>query len=352
MGIATFVCRNEEEREWLLDMNRRLKPMTTLSGAVLGVLVLICLPWFEPVSLVPIFAAGAAFPIAAWLLGRTRRLEVLVYAWLITQALVALAILLNHRQHSGDLALMILPMIGAAGGFVSRVVWVCAGYTALLMIGLGLGINGQVVLDDPPTLIVPVGLLLAVTIIATAVRRSSMDHRTAAVIDPLTGMLNRSALVSRCYELTHQAAFTGQPVALLAIDIDHFKQVNDEHGHAVGDEVLRDFAYRLRKDLGAFGLAYRLGGEEFLVLLPGADADKGHELAERLRVAIAEEPLAGVCVTASVGVAASEPGTAFDFQKLFGSADAALYEAKRAGRNRVHGTVRSPARSMPLTPVG
>ena len=93
--------------------------------------------------------------------------------------------------------------------------------------------------------------------------RSDVDHRTEAVIDGLTGMLNRRALDQRLHELTAQARITGQPIAVIAGDIDHFKRVNDEHGHAAGDAVLVEVAYRLRKALRAFDLAYRVGGEEF-----------------------------------------------------------------------------------------
>ena len=164
--------------------------------------------------------------------------------------------------------------------------------------------------------------------------RSDVDHRTEAVIDGLTGMLNRRALDQRLHELTAQAQITGQPVAVIAGDIDHFKRVNDEHGHATGDAVLVEVAYRLRKALRAYDLAYRVGGEEFLVVLPGADVPAAAGLAEQLRAAVAAEPAAGLRVTMSFGVAGSA-GPDLERERLLDEADTALYEAKARGRDQV-----------------
>jgi len=118
--------------------------------------------------------------------------------------------------------------------------------------------------------------------------------------------------------------------------------------HATGDAVLRDVAYLIRKELRAFDLAYRLGGEEFLVLLPGSGEPAAIEVAERLRQAVESCGSAGVDITISCGVASSAPGNAFDFDGVFARADFALYNAKRSGRNRVSGTLdnRVPAAAL------
>jgi diguanylate cyclase (GGDEF)-like protein len=119
-------------------------------------------------------------------------------------------------------------------------------------------------------------------------------------------------------------------------DLDHFKRVNDTHGHAVGDTVLREVAHLLRRQLRAFDLAYRLGGEEFVVLLPGSDLEDTLELGERLRAAVCERPIGdGIAVTLSVGIGASERDERFDYSTVFAEADNAVYCAKHAGRNRV-----------------
>jgi diguanylate cyclase (GGDEF)-like protein len=173
--------------------------------------------------------------------------------------------------------------------------------------------------------------------------RSDLEHRSSSVIDPLTGMLNRNALAIRIDELTQQAAILREPVALVVGDLDRFKSINDGHGHAAGDAVLKDVAYRMRKALRAYDLAYRLGGEEFLVVLPGAGVEQAARVAEALRRSIADEPIAGLLVTMSFGVSASAPGE-FQYDEVFADADVALYRAKQEGRNRVHLTGAAPAR--------
>jgi diguanylate cyclase (GGDEF)-like protein len=166
---------------------------------------------------------------------------------------------------------------------------------------------------------------------------SEVAQRAEAVMDPLTQMLNRKALVARAAELAQQTSLTRSPVGIVLGDLDHFKNINDREGHQVGDAVLRDVAFRWRLSLRAYEMAYRLGGEEFLVLLPGATLAEAEEVAERLRATIGAAPIAGQAVAMSFGVAASADGAAFDFDTLYAEADAALYRAKRGGRDRVCG---------------
>jgi diguanylate cyclase (GGDEF)-like protein len=154
------------------------------------------------------------------------------------------------------------------------------------------------------------------------------------VLDPLTGLLNRKALGARFEEIAQQAALTGAPICLIAGDLDHFKRVNDEYGHDRGDAVLKDAAYILRKHLRSFELIYRLGGEEFLIVLPGVGLIEGRAIAERVRGGLEDARPGGLAVTMSLGVASAN-GEAVEFEPLFRAADAALYDAKRAGRNRV-----------------
>src|SRR5262249_6511424 len=137
---------------------------------------------------------------------------------------------------------------------------------------------------------------------------------------------------------------SGQPVGLIVADLDHFKAINDTHGHTVGDAVLRHVAYVLRRELRAYDLAYRLGGEEIAIILLGATIEDAVSRAESLRAAIAAEPIGDVSVTASFGVTASEPGEAFVWAQQFERADAALYTAKNTGRDavRVAGPLAAP----------
>ena len=157
-----------------------------------------------------------------------------------------------------------------------------------------------------------------------------------AATDPLTGVLNRRALDRLLVRETERCESQGALVSVLALDLDHFKAINDMHGHAVGDEALRAFARRIRGPLRQSDHLARLGGEEFIVLLPGAALEKAHEIAERLRAIVAEAPLVDaprVAVTVSIGVAAFRPGDSGT--ELLARADAAAYEAKRSGRDRV-----------------
>ena len=189
-------------------------------------------------------------------------------------------------------------------------------------------------LDDPRRLISALTLLVGIAAITNTLTEGELEHRDRAVLDPLTGLLNRSSLESRAVEIEQQARLTGGPVSLVLLDLDRFKRVNDTHGHERGDAVLRDVAYEIRKSLRSFELVYRIGGEEFLVLLPGVALPEAVEVAERVRHAVTEARPGDLDVTISAGVAAAA-GEEIRYDQLFRDADHALLEAKRGGRDRV-----------------
>jgi diguanylate cyclase (GGDEF)-like protein len=143
----------------------------------------------------------------------------------------------------------------------------------------------------------------------------------------------RKALESRFDELRKRAVLTGQAISLIVCDLDHFKLVNDEHGHDRGDVVLRDVADALRRATRSSELMYRVGGEEFVVLLPDIEPDDASDVAERLRCAVAAALPGGLPLTASVGIATAH-GDGIRFGELFRAADGALYVSKAAGRDR------------------
>jgi diguanylate cyclase (GGDEF)-like protein len=206
--------------------------------------------------------------------------------------------------------------------------------TIVLILIATVGVDPSAAVNNPVSLIATLALLAGVVSIVWALQAAELHHRDEAILDPLTGLLNRHALVPRFVELSHQARLTHQPVCLVLCDVDNFKAINDEHGHDCGDAVLRDIAYELRKRLRSFELVYRLGGEEFLMVLPGIDHNAGQIVAERLRAGIEEASPTGIHVTISLGLSAGS-GEAVDYDLLFKAADNALYEAKRAGRNCV-----------------
>jgi diguanylate cyclase (GGDEF)-like protein len=162
--------------------------------------------------------------------------------------------------------------------------------------------------------------------------------RFAAKQDPLTGIWSRAAIHAYLAQQLSKARREGSSVSALLIDLDHFKHINDSHGHATGDGVLREVAQRMRRTLRSYDGLGRVGGEEFLVVLPNSDLAGGLAVAERIRRATAEAavetPAGTVPVTCSIGVASGLGGeTTAD--ALVERADQALYRAKRAGRNRV-----------------
>jgi two-component system cell cycle response regulator len=160
-----------------------------------------------------------------------------------------------------------------------------------------------------------------------------------AITDALTGLFNRRYMETHLAALVEQAAARGKPLAVLILDIDFFKSINDGHGHDAGDDVLREFAIRIRKSIRNIDLACRYGGEEFVIVMPETDMGVATMVAERLRRKIASEPFPiqdgakQLPVTLSIGIAALGAGD--NVAAMLKRADQALYRAKRDGRNRV-----------------
>jgi two-component system cell cycle response regulator len=161
-----------------------------------------------------------------------------------------------------------------------------------------------------------------------------------ALTDALTGLFNRRYMESHLSTLIEQAVARGKPLSALVLDIDYFKSINDSHGHDAGDDVLRDFAMRIRRSIRGIDLACRFGGEEFVVIMPETDVAVATMVAERLRRRIAADPFTiqqgarKLPVTISIGIAALR-GRDDNAAGLLKRADQALYRAKRDGRNRV-----------------
>lgn len=170
--------------------------------------------------------------------------------------------------------------------------------------------------------------------------RNALMYRDAlqtAMRDPLTGTGNRVALDNALHRELQLAHRYGQDVALLVIDIDHFKQVNDTYGHACGDDVLRGAARNIEAEIRQTDMTFRYGGEEFVVILSKTDERGAQIIAERLRACIEENPIctsAGdIQITASIGISSLVLNE--NVKQLFERADRALYRAKQGGRNRV-----------------
>jgi two-component system cell cycle response regulator len=210
-----------------------------------------------------------------------------------------------------------------------------------LLRGLDLGVNDY--------LVRPVDRNEMLARVRTQVRRKRFSDRLRdnvqmtiemAVTDGLTGLHNRRYLERHLVTLVQQAIARQKPLSVLVLDIDHFKTINDSYGHAVGDDVLREFSRRVRKAVRGIDLACRMGGEEFVIAMPDTDAALALLVGERLRQKIAIERFRipeseeSIEVTVSIGIS-SLASTEDTPETLLKRADEALYEAKRAGRNRV-----------------
>ncbi len=181
------------------------------------------------------------------------------------------------------------------------------------------------------TLLIPLGLILL------ASDRLRHEILQLATHDPLTGLLSRRALFENATQILSDSQARGQPLALMVLDLDHFKQINDTYGHQIGDRVLMAFAHRLQAALGHTALIGRYGGEEFIALLPDLSPTQAHLRANQLLEGVPDDPSLPA-VTVSVGLVHfhpdySPPNTRLD--DLIRQADAALYRAKHLGRNRI-----------------
>jgi diguanylate cyclase (GGDEF)-like protein len=335
LASRSWLCPTELDRARVLDNSGRVRRARLVSAAVIGIALLAILPWYG-LWVLGLFAASAVnlLTLDRWM-ARTKRPErAVAFSLLFTEAVIAVGVALSGAGQSPALPWMAVPVGMAAARFRLRVVLAGMGIGLLMMLAVTVGVDPGSVAHQPALFIVSLALLVNVVAIAVALQDAELNYRNESVLDPLTGLLNRKSLELRFTELQEQARLTSGSVCLIAIDVDAFKQVNDDHGHARGDAALRDAAYELRKALRNFELFYRVGGEEFLVILPGVDLPGGVRSAERLRAAVERKSIAGLELTISLGVAAAH-GEAVEYRTLFDAADTALYRAKQLGKNRV-----------------
>jgi two-component system cell cycle response regulator len=206
--------------------------------------------------------------------------------------------------------------------------------------GFELGINDYLVRPvDANELKVRVRTQLRQKLYRENLQENYRHSLSLALTDDLTGLYNHRYLTAHMDTALRRAVANGKPLSVLMLDIDFFKKVNDSHGHAVGDQVLKEIATRMGRSIREFDTAARRGGEEFVVVMPECAIDVAANVAERLRQVIADTPFCvgdgkEIPVTASIGVA-SRQGDDDGPDTLLARADEALYEAKRQGRNRV-----------------
>jgi diguanylate cyclase (GGDEF)-like protein len=168
--------------------------------------------------------------------------------------------------------------------------------------------------------------------------RLFQEVQSLALTDPLTGLQNRRSLFEVGRVEFVRAQRMKRPFCCMMLDLDHFKRINDEYGHLIGDQVLQEFAKRCERSVREVDLVGRYGGEELMILMPETDRETSMHVAERLRTTIASTPIQvfgkEISVTVSIGVATQDENTT-DLETLIARADQALYIAKHKGRNRV-----------------
>jgi diguanylate cyclase (GGDEF)-like protein len=329
--------RDDARRERLLDMQVRLRPYRTACFAILALALASVSPEVGWWWLAPLSAGFVGFMVADRSMRDSSHPGLwAATAWGILPLLLADAVVTTGGASSPVLMWFALPAVTLGTRFSPRGMALGTAYILVLLLLSTYGLDSATASEHHQDVIASVALVLSAVILSGALVESDRAHRRRSTLDPLTGLYNRNALEQRLAELDGQASSDeeGLSHALLLCDLDHFKRVNDQLGHAAGDAVLQDVAYTMRAVLRAGDSIYRVGGEEILVVLPGAAEDGAVEIAERLRLAVRERRPVGVPVTLSIGVAVSGQGPV-DTDELIGRADSALYAAKAAGRDRI-----------------
>ncbi len=329
--------RKEARRERLLDMERRVRRYRTACFAILAVALASVGPQVGWGWLAPLAVGLCGFAVADRFMQTSRRPWLWVAgAWGTLPLLLAAAVIATGGPTSPALMWFALPAVTLGARFEPRGMVVGTAYILVVFLVSTVAVDPAAAAHHSQLLIAAVALILCTVILSGALVESDRAHRRRSTLDPLTGLFNRNALEQRLSELDGQPCDEAEGLshALLLCDLDHFRRVNDELGHAAGDAVLQDVAYVMRAALRAGDSIYRIGGEEILVVLPGAAEADATEVAERLRGAVRKCRPVGVAVTISIGVAVSRPEVV-NTDDLVARADTALYAAKAGGRDAV-----------------
>ncbi len=338
-GADTLVSLHEEaRRERLLDMERRVRPYRTACFAILTLALAFGGTSGQWLWVIPMAIGLAGFAIADRFMQASARPAIWVAgAWAAMPLLLAAAVLITGKSTSPVLVWFALPAVTLGFRFEPRGMVYGTAFILVAFLASAVLPDPGAAVEHRQTLIAAVALIVSTVILSGALVESDRTYRRRSTLDPLTGLFNRNALEQRLAELEGQPSQPAEGLshAFLLCDLDHFKRVNDRLGHAAGDAVLQDVAYTMRAALRAGDSIYRVGGEEILVILPGAGRESAIEISERLRHEVPRGGPAGVEVTVSIGVAISEPGE-IDTDDMLARADAALYAAKAGGRNQVY----------------
>jgi diguanylate cyclase (GGDEF)-like protein len=332
---GSWLCPTEADRARMLEAGQLVRWARVWVSLLVAIATAAIGPWhgWWPT----LFGALTALQVGTLerRTARSKRPERYVAAsFLSTAFFAACGAATSGGPQSPLLMFIALPAILMANRFRRPVVVAGLIVTLLITWGGSIAVDPGSFAGDPAMVFVATALIVGVVVFTLSLGETEMLLRADARYDHLTGLLNRASLVSRFAELRSQAHAMGGSIALVVYDLDNFKSVNDDLGHDRGDAVLRDTAHLLRRHLRAFDLVYRLGGEEFAVVLPGLGVAEALDIAQRQRESIEEARPGGIGITISGGVASAR-GCEVEWETLFQRADAALLRAKREGRNRV-----------------
>ena len=329
--------RDDARRERLLDMQVRLRPYRTGCFAILALALASVSAEIGWWWIIPLTVGFAGFTVADHFMKRSSHPGLwAATAWGILPLLLADAVVTTGGADSPVLMWFALPAVTLGARFSPRGTALGTAYILALLLAGTFGLDQATASEHHKEVVAATALVLSTVILSGALVESDRAHRRSSTLDPLTGLFNRNALEQRLAELDGQPSNekNGLSHALLLCDLDHFKRVNDQLGHAAGDKVLQDVAHTMRSVLRAGDSIYRIGGEEILVVLPGASKKDAAAVAERLRKAVRERRPVGVEVTISIGAAVSKSDVV-NTDDLVARADVALYSAKANGRNTV-----------------
>jgi diguanylate cyclase (GGDEF)-like protein len=326
---TTWLCPTPLDRERLLETNARVRRPRVLALLLVATACAVASPWLGLIPPAAVLASIVLGSVATAAASASRRPEyrvLLMFA--LDSACLAIGAAASGGPESPLLGLGAVIVVAGGAYFRQRGVSVVGGLVGAAVLGGSLATAPGDLAAHPALPILTIAIVAALAVYTRVGVLAELDQRRRSVVDPLTGALNRHALASRLDELRAQAAATGQPICAVACDLDRFKRVNDLYGHARGDRVLRESVTAMRSVLRGFDSLYRIGGEEFVIVLPRTTLTQGTEIAERVRAVVELARPGGLDVTASFGVAASTGD-------VLAEADRALYAAKRRGRNRV-----------------
>lgn len=337
-GESLVSIHEEARRERLLDMEDRVSRYRLACFAILALALAAGGGSTVGYWWAPLLVAGLA---GFWVADRFMRTSAhpavwVAGAWAALPALLTASVLVTGGVTSPVVVWFALPAATLGFRFDPRGMVFGTIYVMAMFLAAAVLPDPEAAWQQRQDLIAVAALIVSTVILSGALVESDRAHRRRSTLDRLTGLFNRNALEQRLSELDGQPCDPSEGLshAFLLCDLDHFKRVNDRFGHAAGDAVLQDVAYTMRAALRAGDSIYRVGGEEILVMLPGAGDEEALEIAERLRMAVRERRPVGVPVSLSIGVAVAGAGE-LDTDDLLARADAALYGAKADGRDRV-----------------